>query len=273
MLGLSVHLTGVVFLIVIPMMVCIFSIRYAIRKLFSAHRAKVSNRTAFVVETIMGEKIVKSYNRTHISEQIYDEVHNASVVHWYKILKLSSLNHPLVEFFWNLGTACLYGVALYLILNGSELLVSSGVGVLVISVSTVSVLNAGNIMTDMTHELTVITVVGIHPLSGEETELHQSSIYHGTCVTLGENKPVAVLPLGVLGIDVHFLKVQISIDFCGRQAAAGMACLCAVSGLNYAHTNLAGSDLQLLLFTGSHGFPPYFILPAPQAKVHLLTLA
>ena len=120
MLGLSVHLTGVVFAIVIPMMVCIFSIRYAIRKLFSAHRAKVSNRTAFVVETIMGEKIVKSYNRTHISEEIYDEVHNASVVHWYKIVKLSNLNHPLVEFFWNLGTACLYGMALYLILNGSE---------------------------------------------------------------------------------------------------------------------------------------------------------
>ena len=120
MLGLSVHLTGVVFAIVIPMMICIFSIRYAIRKLFSAHRAKVSNRTAFVVETIMGEKIVKSYNRTHISEQIYDEVHNASVVHWYKIVKLSSLNHPLVELFWNLGTACLYGMALYLILNGSE---------------------------------------------------------------------------------------------------------------------------------------------------------
>lgn len=120
MLGLSVHLTGVVFAIVIPMMICIFSIRYTIRKLFSAHRAKVSNRTAFVVETIMGEKIVKSYNRTHISEQIYDEVHNASVVHWYKIVKLSNLNHPLVEFFWNLGTACLYGMALYLILNGSE---------------------------------------------------------------------------------------------------------------------------------------------------------
>lgn len=120
MLGLSVHLTGVVFAIVIPMMICIFSIRYAIRKLFSAHRAKVSNRTAFVVETIMGEKIVKSYNRTHISEQIYDEVHNASVVHWYKIVKLSNLNHPLVEFFWNLGTACLYGMALYLILNGSD---------------------------------------------------------------------------------------------------------------------------------------------------------
>ncbi|MBR6637994.1 MAG: ABC transporter ATP-binding protein [Lachnospiraceae bacterium] len=120
MLGLSVHLTGVVFAIVIPMMICIFSIRYTIRKLFSAHRAKVSNRTAFVVETIMGEKIVKSYNRTHISEEIYDEVHNASVVHWYKIVKLSNLNHPLVEFFWNLGTACLYGMALYLILNGSE---------------------------------------------------------------------------------------------------------------------------------------------------------
>lgn len=120
MLGLSVPLTGVVFAIVIPMAICIFSIRYAIRKLFSAHRAKVSNRTAFVVETIMGEKIVKSYNRTHVSEQIYDDVHNASVVHWYKIVKLSSLNSPLVELFWNFGTACLYGVALWLILNGSD---------------------------------------------------------------------------------------------------------------------------------------------------------
>ncbi|MCR4945443.1 MAG: ABC transporter ATP-binding protein, partial [Lachnospiraceae bacterium] len=49
MLGLSPILTGIVFMIVIPMMVCIFTLRYFIRKEFAKLRAKNSNRSAFVV--------------------------------------------------------------------------------------------------------------------------------------------------------------------------------------------------------------------------------
>ena len=120
MLGLSPQLTGIVYVIVLPMVTLIFILRYSIRKLFSVHRAKVSNRTAFLIETIMGEKIVKSYNRKESSEHIYQEIHNASVKQYLKIVYRGELNTPIVETFWNIGTAALYGTALFLILNGSS---------------------------------------------------------------------------------------------------------------------------------------------------------
>lgn len=120
MLGLSPQLTGVVFAAVIPMMVCVFALRYAIRRLFGAHRAKISNRTAFMIEAIMGEKIVKSYNQTDRCEKIYNEVHYASLRQWMKIVYRNELNTPIVEIFWNLGTLCLYGLSLYLMLQGNS---------------------------------------------------------------------------------------------------------------------------------------------------------
>ncbi|MBO4697631.1 MAG: ABC transporter ATP-binding protein [Lachnospiraceae bacterium] len=120
MLGLSPQLTGIVFAVIIPMMACIFTLRYVIRKEFAKLRAKNSNRSAFLVETIMGEKIVKSYNRTESSEQIYSEIHDGCVKQWLRIFRRNELNTPIVETFWNLGTVCLYGMALYLILKGSS---------------------------------------------------------------------------------------------------------------------------------------------------------
>ncbi len=120
MLGLSPQLTGVVYAIVLPMVTLIFFLRYSLRKLFSVHRAKNSNRTAFLIETIMGEKIVKSYNRKESSEKIYDEIHDICVKQYLKIVHRGELNTPIVETFWNIGTAALYGTALFLILNGSS---------------------------------------------------------------------------------------------------------------------------------------------------------
>lgn len=119
MLGLSPQMTGIVFAVIIPMMVCIFTLRYVIRKEFAKLRAKNSNRSAFIVETIMGEKIVKSYNRTESSEQIYREIHDGCVKQWLRIFRRNELNTPIVETFWNLGTMCLYGLALSMILKGS----------------------------------------------------------------------------------------------------------------------------------------------------------
>ena len=119
MLGLSPRLTGIVFAVVIPMMVSIFTLRYFIRKEFAKLRAKNSNRSAFLVETIMGEKIVKSYNRTKSSEDIYNEIHDGCVQQWLRIFRRNELNTPIVETFWNFGTVCLYGVALSMILGGS----------------------------------------------------------------------------------------------------------------------------------------------------------
>ena len=122
MLSLSPLLTGVVFAIVVPLMICVFSLRYAVHKLFGAHRAKISNRTAFMIETIMGEKIVKNYNHVESSMETYSYVHNLSLNQWMKIVRRIELNTPIVEIFWNLGYLCLYGISLYMILGGHSAL-------------------------------------------------------------------------------------------------------------------------------------------------------
>lgn len=121
MLSLSPMLTLIVFLTVVPMMIAVFTLRYKVRTLFAQHRAKISNRTAFLVESIMGEKIVKNYNRAEMNEGIYQDIHNMSLTQWTKIYLRNELNTPIVESFWNLGTLCLYGVALYMLLNGSSI--------------------------------------------------------------------------------------------------------------------------------------------------------
>lgn len=122
MLGLSPQLTGVVFATVVPMMICVFTLRYSVRKLFGTHRAKISNRTAFLIETIMGEKIVKNYNHTKSSEDIYNHIHGLSMTQWMRIVLRIELNTPVVETFWNVGMLCLYGISLSLILGGSSVI-------------------------------------------------------------------------------------------------------------------------------------------------------
>lgn len=122
MLSLSPVLTVIVFATVIPMMIIVFKLRSALRKMYTAHRAKNSNRTAFLVESIMGEQIVKNYNRIDINQQTYKEIHETSVKMWWSIVKRSRLNSPVVQLFWHTGTLCIYGVALALVLSGNDLI-------------------------------------------------------------------------------------------------------------------------------------------------------
>lgn len=118
MLSISPALTAIVFAAAVPMMICVFILRYSIRRLFTYLRAKNSNRTAFLVESIMGEKIAKSYNRATMNENIYRQIHDGSVKAWINIFLRNELNTPIVEIFWNAGVICLYGVSLYMILHG-----------------------------------------------------------------------------------------------------------------------------------------------------------
>lgn len=119
MLSINPQLTMIVFATAVPMMICVLILRYSIRKLFAILRAKNSNRTAFIVESIMGEKIAKNYNRAEVNAEIYNDVHSASVNSWLRIFHRNELNGPIVEVFWNIGVIALYGVALAMILNGS----------------------------------------------------------------------------------------------------------------------------------------------------------
>lgn len=120
MLTISPELTGIVYLTVIPMMICVMILRFSLRKRFTFHRAKISNRTAFIIESIMGEKIIKNYNRVEQNEKIYMDVHEDNIKTWISICYRNELNTPIVEIFWSLGTLSLFGVSLYLILGGSS---------------------------------------------------------------------------------------------------------------------------------------------------------
>ena len=119
MLSLSPMLTLIVFITVAPMMAVILWLRSHLRKMYTANRAKNSNRTAFLVESIMGEQIVKNYNRTEINKKIYRKIQEDNINMWWSIVKRSRLNGPVVQFFWNFGTLCIFGVALALILGGN----------------------------------------------------------------------------------------------------------------------------------------------------------
>ena len=120
MLSLSPMLTVIVFAAVVPMMAIVFILRSYLKKMYTAHRAKNSNRTAFLVESIMGEQIVKNYNRIEKNKEIYRQIHEDSVNMWWTIVKRSRLNSPVVQLFWNVGTLCIFGVALSMILGGNE---------------------------------------------------------------------------------------------------------------------------------------------------------
>ncbi len=118
MLVQSWMLTLVVYSAVIPLTVGVLLIRRAIRKLFRHHRAKVSNRSAFIVESIMGEKIIQNYNRTQYNQKLYHDLQQDSANTWMKIVRRNELNTPVVEIFWNYGTVMLYAIAFLAITLG-----------------------------------------------------------------------------------------------------------------------------------------------------------
>ncbi len=118
MLVISPVLTGVIYAAIIPLTACVFILKRSIRKLFRTHRAKNSNRSAFVVESIQGEKVIKNYNRSQYNGEIYYDLQTSSAKTWMKIVRRNELNTPIVELFWNLGTLAIYFVAILMITNG-----------------------------------------------------------------------------------------------------------------------------------------------------------
>ena len=197
MLSLSTRLTLVVMFTVIPMMFLVLLLRYSIRKLFGAHRAKISNRTAFLVECIMGEKIIKSYNRSEMSREIYEEIHDTSVRHWMRIVYRNELNTPIVEILWNVGTLLLYYVALKL-MNAGDAAMTAGIVVMFT-----------NYMTQFSGPLTQIAVI-IQQLAQVTANLEQvfDTIDHPVSI---RNSKKAVELKNVLG-KVDFNAVTFSYE-------------------------------------------------------------
>ena len=118
MLVLSPILTLVIYAAIVPLTLGVFLIRRTIRKLFRRNRAKDSNRTAFILESIMGEKIIQNYNRTVYNEQVYHDLQKDCSDTWKQIVARNELNSPVVGIFWNFGTLLLYAVAFLLMQQG-----------------------------------------------------------------------------------------------------------------------------------------------------------
>ena len=119
MLCISPILTGVIYAAAIPLTVCVYFIKRAVRRLFRKHRAKNSNRNAFIVESIMGEKVIKSNNRSGYNRAVYKDLQEDSARTWMQIVRRNELNAPVSELCWNAGILGIYAVALALIGGGA----------------------------------------------------------------------------------------------------------------------------------------------------------
>ena len=101
-------------------------------------------------------------------------------------------------------------------------------------------------------QIAVDTAQSLQILHGEEATLSQRCVQTGSGVTLGQHEAVTIALLGIGGVDVQFLKIQISKQIRSGQAAAGVTALGREGGLDNAHTHLAGGQLQLLFLVESH---------------------
>jgi ATP-binding cassette subfamily B protein len=120
MLSLSPILTLIVFVTVVPMITAITVLKKVLEKRYKILRTKNSNRSAFLVESIMGEQIIKNYSRIEKNKAVYADIHDEAVKSWWKIVILSRLNSPIVIGFWNVGTLAIFGIAISMILSGNS---------------------------------------------------------------------------------------------------------------------------------------------------------
>ena len=119
MLALNLTLTLIVLSAMIPLSIGVYILRHFLRKLFRISRAKDSNRTAYIVESIMGVNVVKSFNRSERNTEIYGGIQQEAVKNWFRIVAVNELNLPVIEILWHYGTLMLYGISFGLIASGA----------------------------------------------------------------------------------------------------------------------------------------------------------
>ncbi|MBP5308537.1 MAG: ABC transporter ATP-binding protein [Clostridia bacterium] len=125
MLFLNPILTLVVLASLVPLLASLEVIRHFSRKRMRRLTAKISNRSAFLVESIMGAKEIKSFNRKDYNAGIYEDLQNDVCREYIGYVKVSELMTIAFETLWNVGSMCLYAVAIYLI-NERPDLVTAG---------------------------------------------------------------------------------------------------------------------------------------------------
>ncbi|MBE6354790.1 ABC transporter ATP-binding protein [Treponema sp.] len=119
MLSISWQLALIVLASAIPMMAGVLFLRKALKPMFTKLRFKNSNRSAFLVESLMGEKIIKNCNQDEASLNTLKDIHTKCYVQWEHIVAVAELNTPVTEIFWNIGTLSLFAASLASMLFGN----------------------------------------------------------------------------------------------------------------------------------------------------------
>lgn len=120
LLQISVRLTLLSFLVLIPLMVVITLIRNKTKVLSREVRAKSSNRSAFIHESIMGISTTQAFSHQDPSKEEFNRV---SVVLNKEVIRqsvVSNLLAPSIDIFSNLGRILVYFLAVIYIANGTD---------------------------------------------------------------------------------------------------------------------------------------------------------
>ena len=96
-------------------------------------------------------------------------------------------------------------------------------------------------------------------LRGKIAALRKGGVQAGAAVALGEDKAVPVGIMGIAGIDIHFLEIEVGIEIRGGKRAAGMSGFRVESPFNDAHPDFTSLDFEIFLLCLFHRSP---FLPA-----------
>ena len=110
---------AVIYSAILPLLLVFTLMRKKTKRLFRRLNAVGANRAAFTVESIQGERIIKSFNRCAKNEDIYENVvHRECLDAWYKTFMHLELFNPTFELFWNYGSVMIYFVGLLCLTRG-----------------------------------------------------------------------------------------------------------------------------------------------------------
>lgn len=109
------HLAIVVVCAEVPIVLLVYLLRKLLAKRLRNLRNADSNRAAYVHESIVGNNIIKSFNRKEKNVDIYiDSVFENSRKRWLSFVTVNEFFGPGLELLWNMGTIAMLATSFFL---------------------------------------------------------------------------------------------------------------------------------------------------------------
>lgn len=116
----SVRLTLISFAVLIPLIITVTVIQNKIKDFSRRVRAKSSNRSGFIHESIMGISTTQSFSHQDLSDREFDRVSTELNNIVIKKSLVSNLLGPSIEIFSNLGKIVVYALSVFFIANNTD---------------------------------------------------------------------------------------------------------------------------------------------------------